>query len=78
MKRLLVGAVALALLSAPAAATCFGSGAFQSCFDGSGNSYTVQRFGNSTHVQGYNAGTGSTWSQELLDHRQHHDPQRHH
>jgi hypothetical protein len=44
-------------------ASCFGSGAFTTCNDASGNSYNVQRYGNTTNMQGYNAGTGSSWTQ---------------
>lgn len=53
------------LLSIPlfSHAACYGTGAFRSCTDDSGNSYTVQRYGNTTQVQGYNANTGSTWNQ---------------
>lgn len=44
-------------------AACYGSGSFQNCYDSSGNSYTVQRFGNTTMMNGYNSNTGSSWSQ---------------
>lgn len=54
---------ALAALSFSAQATCIGSGSFQTCTDASGNSYNVSRYGNQTQVNGYNANTGSTWSQ---------------
>jgi hypothetical protein len=47
----------------PLSAACLGSGSLQTCYDNSGNSYSVQRFGNQTNVNGYNAQTGSTWSQ---------------
>jgi hypothetical protein len=62
MKRIILLA---ALLGATltANASCFGSGSMQTCTDSSGNSYNVQRYGNTTSVQGYNANTGSTWSQ---------------
>lgn len=43
-------------------AQCFGSDSFQTCTDDSGNSYTVNRFGNTTIMNGYSAGGGS-WSQ---------------
>jgi hypothetical protein len=46
-----------------AGATCVGSGALTTCTDASGNSYNVQRYGNTTNMQGYNAGTGSNWTQ---------------
>jgi hypothetical protein len=54
----------LLALSVSAHATCFGSGSFQTCTDDSGNTYNVQRYGNTTSVQGTNAQTGSTWSQQ--------------
>jgi hypothetical protein len=44
-------------------AGCIGSGSFQTCNDDSGNSYTINRYGNSTTMNGYNAQTGSSWSQ---------------
>lgn len=55
--------VALCFLPLAASATCVGSGTFQSCTDSSGNSYNVQRYGNTTNVQGTNAQTGSNWNQ---------------
>lgn len=58
--------IALALLigsTGGAFAVCFGGPALQNCFDNSGNSYTVQRFGNTTITNGYNPNTGSSWSQ---------------
>ncbi|VWC01096.1 hypothetical protein BLA6860_04837 [Burkholderia lata] len=42
-------------------ANCFGSPAMSTCTDASGNSYTVNRMGNMTTVNGYNAQTGSSW-----------------
>jgi hypothetical protein len=56
-------AVAILSMASTAWASCVGSGSFQSCTDSSGNSYSVQRYGNSTYMQGSNAQTGSTWSQ---------------
>jgi hypothetical protein len=46
---------------------CFGSSSFSTCNDASGNSYTVQRFGNQTMMNGYNAQTGSNWSQNSMN-----------
>jgi hypothetical protein len=37
----------------PSSAACLGSGSFQTCYDNSGNSYSVQRFGNQTNMNGY-------------------------
>lgn len=62
MKTILVALVA-GLFASSASAACYGSKSFQTCSDDSGNNYTVQRFGNSTYMQGYNANTGSSWSQ---------------
>ncbi|BCG83090.1 hypothetical protein [Mesorhizobium sp. 113-3-3] len=57
--------IVIGLLLAPvsAQAACFGSDAFKTCTDDNGNSYNVQHFGNTTNMTGYNANTGSTWSQ---------------
>jgi hypothetical protein len=55
---------AFAALPSLVSANCIGSGSFYTCNDASGNSYTVQRYGNTTSVQGYNSQTGSTWSQD--------------
>lgn len=44
-------------------AGCIGSDSFQTCNDLNGNSYTVQRFGNTTIMNGRNSRTGSSWSQ---------------
>ena len=54
---------ALLFFSGAASAECIGSGSLKTCYDDSGNTYTVQKFGNSTYVDGQNARTGSTWSQ---------------
>ena len=53
----------LLLASGLAQATCYGTGAFRTCNDSSGNSYNIQQYGNSTNMQGSNAQTGSTWTQ---------------
>ena len=56
--------VALALVSSNYAnAACYGSGAFRTCTDDSGNSYSIQKYGNTTSVQGFNPNTGSQWNQ---------------
>ena len=56
---------AAAALFAPqvSQAACFGGSTFQTCSDSNGNNYTVQRYGNSTNMQGYSSSTGSNWSQ---------------
>ncbi|NDD91380.1 hypothetical protein EBZ37_04775 [bacterium] len=63
MKKLILCA-ALALSAFSANASCYGTAASRSCYDAtSGNSYTVNRIGNSTYMMGSNATTGSTWTQ---------------
>lgn len=62
MKRLLIS-VALYAFASVSFANCFGSASNYSCNDTSGNSYNVQKYGNSTNMQGRNAGTGGTWTQ---------------
>lgn len=52
----------LSLTSGAAFAACIGTGAISTCTDSSGNTYTISRIGNTTTVQGSNAGTGSTWN----------------
>lgn len=58
-------AIAAAALFATTQATaaCFGSQNMYTCNDASGNSYQVNRMGNTTTVNGYNAQTGSSWNQ---------------
>jgi hypothetical protein len=63
MRKLSIAIVAVALSSVSAQAMCFGSSAFSTCSDSSGNTYTVQRFGNTTITNGRNSQTGSSWSQ---------------
>ena len=63
MKTILLAAVILSTAAA-AHSACLGSGSLRTCTDDSGNSYTINKLGNSTYVQGSNAQTGSTWSQE--------------
>jgi hypothetical protein len=43
---------------------CFGSDLFKTCTDQSGNTYQIQKFGNSTYVNGSNPNTGSQWNQQ--------------
>lgn len=62
MKAILLATILLSSISAQAA--CVGTGSFKSCTDDSGNSYTVNKLGNSTYVQGTNAETGSSWNQQ--------------
>src|SRR3954452_25358597 len=46
-----------------ASAACYGTDTFQNCDDSSGDSYTINRFGDTTIMSGGNAQTGSSWSQ---------------
>lgn len=47
-----------------AGAQCIGTSNFQTCNDlATGNSYTIQRYGNMTNMQGHNSSTGSNWNQ---------------
>lgn len=62
MKTALIATV-LTLASLTASAGCVGTGSFKRCTDASGNSYTVNQFGNTTQLNGYNAETGSNWNQ---------------
>ena len=62
MKKALLIAISV-FAAVTANATCYGTGAFSTCNDSSGNSYNVQRYGNTTNMQGSNAQTGSTWTQ---------------
>jgi hypothetical protein len=58
----ILGAALLA--ASTASANCIGTGSFRTCYDDSGNNYTVNRMGNSTYMNGYNSQTGSNWSQQ--------------
>lgn len=65
MRLQLKNLVILGLLSLAftAQAACYGTGSNYNCSDASGNNYNVQKYGNTTNMQGSNAGTGSNWSQ---------------
>lgn len=63
MFRKILFASVLALGSNVALAACYGSGAYYSCTDDSGNSYSVSKYGKSTSVTGSNASKGTTWNQ---------------
>ncbi len=52
------------VFSLPSHAECYGSGSYKTCYDNSGNTYDVQKIGNSTYLNGRNSNTGSTWSQD--------------
>lgn len=57
----LIIAAALIALPLAAEAACIGTNALSTCYDNSGNSYTVQRLGNTTYLNGHNS--NGTWSQ---------------
>lgn len=63
MKTILATTAAIAVSASTAFAGCIGGGALSTCYDNSGNTYTIQRLGNSTYMQGHNSRTGSSWSQ---------------
>ncbi|MEK0268305.1 hypothetical protein WM008_01285 [Vibrio vulnificus] len=46
-----------------ASADCYGTDTFKTCYDVSGNTYTVQNIGSSTFVQGTNL-DGDSWTQD--------------
>lgn len=59
----LIAAFVLTFIAFNASANCTGYGAYRTCYDAqSGNSYTVNRYGNTTRMNGYNSNTGSTWN----------------
>ncbi|WP_368169717.1 hypothetical protein [Aeromonas sp. R4-3] len=60
----LITITTLMVLSGAVSADCIGSGNFRTCTDNTGNTYTVQKFGNSTYVNGQNPNTGSSWNQQ--------------
>lgn len=60
MKKLLV--LLLAFASYGANAQCIGTDALSTCYDNNGNTYTVNRMGNTTIVNG-NSANGTSWSQ---------------
>lgn len=66
MKPVIAALLLAAALPTYVHARCYGSQNFQTCTDDSGNQYTVQRYGNTTNVQGFNPNTGSSWSQTSL------------
>lgn len=64
MKALAITVATVAMFAAGTAnAKCYGSGSYKTCTDDQGNSYTVRQQGSTTHVDGYNYQTGSSWSQ---------------
>lgn len=63
MKKILALLAGL-VLSSSAMANCYGTDTLKTCYDArSGNTYTIQKYGNQTYMQGSNPRTGSNWSQ---------------
>lgn len=58
-----VGIMSIVAFTSAANAACYGSSSYQNCTDDYGNSYSVQRYGNTTQLNGYNSQTGSSWNQ---------------
>ncbi len=48
-----------------ASAACYGTDTFENCDNSSGNSYTINRFGDTTMMIGGSVQTGNSWSQDL-------------
>lgn len=64
MKRLLIAFVGMVAFAGSASAACYGSQNYQNCYDAqSGNNYSIQRYGNTTTMQGNNYRTGNSWNQ---------------
>lgn len=65
MKKTLGIAIFCAAVAASgvAYANCVGGPTMETCTDSSGNSYTVNRMGNMTTVNGHNSQTGSSWNE---------------
>jgi hypothetical protein len=56
--------VVILLLPSICFAQCYGTDNYKQCYDsGSGNSYSVQKYGNTTTMNGTNSRTGSNWNQ---------------
>lgn len=61
--RALICGLGFAVLAGTAGADCVGTEQIKTCTDAQGNTYTVQRFGNQTVMNGYNTQTGNSWTQ---------------
>lgn len=67
LQRIIYGALIALAAIAPASAqtNCYGTGSFRTCTDlSSGNSYSINRIGNLTTMEGSNPRTGSRWSMQ--------------
>lgn len=63
MKRSFLFSFVLFAAMGSAHAACYGTAAYRTCTDTSGNSYTTRQAGNTAYTDGYNAQTGTSWSQ---------------
>lgn len=64
MKALLVAIFSITVIIPNSSfAACFGTTSYYSCYDSSGNSYSVNKSGGNTYMNGYNSQTGSSWNQ---------------
>ena len=64
MQKFIISILILVTSAISGFAQCYGTGAYTSCYDySSGNSYSINRFGDYTYMNGWNSNTGSTWSQ---------------
>ena len=64
MIKILTFVIAFCGLSMGAEAACLGNSGYTNCYDhGSGNNYSISRFGNTTQLYGSNSRTGSQWDQ---------------
>lgn len=64
MRSIITFAVTMLIVSSSVSVECIGSGSLKTCYDDKGNTYTVQKFGDTTYVDGQNSRTGTTWSQQ--------------
>ena len=62
--KIAITALALVLAAPSAFAACYGSGAYRTCTDSSGNTYSTSRSSSSSYTNGYNSRTGSSWGQQ--------------
>ncbi len=62
----IIATIALTLAAGSVEAACYGSGSYYNCSDSSGNNYSVQKYGNTTVVNGSNVnGSWSSTSQKF-------------
>ena len=64
MQKFIISILILVISTTSGFAQCYGTDTYSTCYDyNSGNSYSINRFGDSTYMNGWNSNTGSTWSQ---------------